>query len=243
VSIFFFSFCRLVVHNSPFTMSTRFRTHKIAIHNSPRRFYLQGVMIGAMPAVAVRHERRKGQEKRSKRPSQLYIGGHWLPPTSPSPTPSPNGPHDDPDRLPELYICGKVSTIRRPSLQPQHVCTGLGPPTSGRLDPLGRHRPYRRLGPVSPERRRRRSPLHLHRRRRSTSNSRLHPDGSAMFLHALSSRFQSRHGRRSPDLGRRQQHRCSRSEKRHASKYTAEMKQCIAFAKGLILVSWTLVVD
>nr|XP_008200535.1 PREDICTED: uncharacterized protein LOC100141755 isoform X2 [Tribolium castaneum]XP_015837851.1 PREDICTED: uncharacterized protein LOC100141755 isoform X2 [Tribolium castaneum] len=70
-------------------------------------------MIGAMPAVAVRHERRKGQEKRSKRPSQLYIGGHWLPPTSPSPTPSPNGPHDDgTDRLPELYICGKVSALQ-----------------------------------------------------------------------------------------------------------------------------------
>lgn len=66
-------------------------------------------MIGAMPAVAVRHERRKGQEKRSKRPSQLYIGGHWLPPTSPSPTPSPNGPNLDPDdRLPEYYLCGKV---------------------------------------------------------------------------------------------------------------------------------------
>lgn len=64
-------------------------------------------MIGAMPAVAVRHERRKGQEKRSKRPSQLYIGGYWLPPNSPSPTPS-NGPYDDSDRLPEFYICGKV---------------------------------------------------------------------------------------------------------------------------------------
>lgn len=69
-------------------------------------------MIGAMPAVAVRHERRKGQEKRSKRPSQLYIGGHWLPPMSPSPTPSPNGPHlDSDDRLPEYYLCGKVPTI------------------------------------------------------------------------------------------------------------------------------------
>ncbi|XP_044759913.1 uncharacterized protein LOC123317439 isoform X2 [Coccinella septempunctata] len=69
-------------------------------------------MIGAMPAVAVRHERRKGQEKRSKRPSQLYIGGHWLPPNSPSPTPSTNGPYDESDRLPEFYICGKVSTLQ-----------------------------------------------------------------------------------------------------------------------------------
>lgn len=69
-------------------------------------------MIGAMPAVAVRHERRKGQEKRSKRPSQLYIGGHWLPPTSPSPTPSPGANEDGVDRLPELYICGKVSALQ-----------------------------------------------------------------------------------------------------------------------------------
>ncbi|KAL3274604.1 hypothetical protein HHI36_015985 [Cryptolaemus montrouzieri] len=69
-------------------------------------------MIGAMPAVAVRHERRKGQEKRTKRPSQIYIGGHWLPPNSPSPTPSPNGPYDDNDRLPEFYICGKVSALQ-----------------------------------------------------------------------------------------------------------------------------------
>lgn len=69
-------------------------------------------MIGAMPAVAVRHERRKGQEKRSKRPSQLYIGGHWLPPTSPSPTPSPNGQNlDADDRLPEYYLCGKVINL------------------------------------------------------------------------------------------------------------------------------------
>lgn len=65
-----------------------------------------------MPAVAVRHERRKGQEKRSKRPSQLYIGGHWLPPTSPSPTPSPGANEDGTDRLPELYLCGKVRTYR-----------------------------------------------------------------------------------------------------------------------------------
>lgn len=66
-----------------------------------------------MPAVAVRHERRKGgggggQDKRSKRPSHLYIGGHWLPPTSPSPTPSPNGPHDSDHLVPEYYLCGKV---------------------------------------------------------------------------------------------------------------------------------------
>lgn len=66
-------------------------------------------MIGAMPAVAVRHERRKGQERKQKRPSQLYIAGHCIP-TSPSPTPSPNGPTcDTDDRLPEYYVCGKVS--------------------------------------------------------------------------------------------------------------------------------------
>ncbi|XP_066261940.1 uncharacterized protein [Euwallacea similis] len=69
-------------------------------------------MIGAMPAVAVRHERRKGQEKRSKRPSQLYIAGHWLPPTSPSPTPSPGTNEDGTERLPEVYLFGKVSTLQ-----------------------------------------------------------------------------------------------------------------------------------
>lgn len=63
-------------------------------------------MIGAMPAVAVRHERRR-QEKR-KRPSQLYLGGQWLPSAQGSPpTPSPHGHHLEP--LPELYLCGKVS--------------------------------------------------------------------------------------------------------------------------------------
>lgn len=68
-------------------------------------------MIGAMPAVAVRHERKKGQEKRCKRPSQLYIGGHWVRPSSPSPPPSPNGQNLDntDERLPEYYLCGKVS--------------------------------------------------------------------------------------------------------------------------------------
>ncbi|KAK4873615.1 hypothetical protein RN001_012975 [Aquatica leii] len=67
-----------------------------------------------MPAVAVRHERKKGQDKRSKRPSHLYIGGHWMRPSSPSPTPSPNGQNLDngDDRLPEYYVCGKVSALQ-----------------------------------------------------------------------------------------------------------------------------------
>lgn len=66
-------------------------------------------MIGAMPAVAVRHERRR-QEKRSKRPSQLYLGGPWFPPASQSPTPSPgnNALYAEGDGLPEYYVCGKV---------------------------------------------------------------------------------------------------------------------------------------
>ena len=65
-------------------------------------------MIGAMPAVAVRHERRR-QEKRLKRPSQLYLGGQWLPPLQGSPpTPSPHG-HNNLEPLPELYLCGKVT--------------------------------------------------------------------------------------------------------------------------------------
>lgn len=71
-------------------------------------------MIGAMPAVAVRHERKKGQDKRCKRPSHLYIGGHWVRPLSPSPTPSPNGQNLDntDDQLPEYYVCGKVSALQ-----------------------------------------------------------------------------------------------------------------------------------
>ncbi|KAL1497394.1 hypothetical protein ABEB36_008372 [Hypothenemus hampei] len=69
-------------------------------------------MIGAMPAVAVRHERRKGQDKRTKRPSQLYIPGNWLPPNSPSPTPSPGTNEDGTERIPEVYLFGKVSALQ-----------------------------------------------------------------------------------------------------------------------------------
>ncbi|XP_039299838.1 uncharacterized protein LOC111050180 [Nilaparvata lugens] len=71
-------------------------------------------MIGAMPAVAVRHERRR-QEKRTKRPSLLYLQS----PPSRSPTPSPL---QSPPALsghcaggqgppPEVYVCGKVSVL------------------------------------------------------------------------------------------------------------------------------------
>ncbi|XP_012285705.1 uncharacterized protein LOC105702604 [Orussus abietinus] len=68
-------------------------------------------MIGAMPAVAVRHERRR-QEKRLKRPSQLYLGGQWMPPPQGSPpTPSPHGHNSHLDPLPELYLCGKISCL------------------------------------------------------------------------------------------------------------------------------------
>lgn len=84
-------------------------------------------MIGAMPAVAVRHERRR-QEKGGgssgshgshhqvglcSRPSQLYVGGVWPPPHSPcSTSPSPGGHHSpDDDRFPEYYVCGKVNSI------------------------------------------------------------------------------------------------------------------------------------
>lgn len=78
---------------------------------------LPGVtMIGAMPAVAVRHERRK-QEKRNKRPSQLYLAGYGLKHPSPpsrgsSPTPSPlqSPPTQNDDVLQEIYVCGKVMT-------------------------------------------------------------------------------------------------------------------------------------
>ncbi|KAK0167950.1 hypothetical protein PV327_001799 [Microctonus hyperodae] len=68
-------------------------------------------MIGAMPAVAVRHERRR-QEKRLKRPSQLYLSGQWLPPLQGSPpTPSPHGQNGNLESLPELYVCGKISAL------------------------------------------------------------------------------------------------------------------------------------
>ncbi|XP_017879611.1 uncharacterized protein LOC108624669 isoform X2 [Ceratina calcarata] len=68
-------------------------------------------MIGAMPAVAVRHERKR-QEKRLKRPSQLYLGGQWLPPPQGSPpTPSPHGHNSNLEPLPELYLCGKISGL------------------------------------------------------------------------------------------------------------------------------------
>lgn len=72
-------------------------------------------MIGAMPAVAVRHERRK-QDRRKKRPSQLGIAS---PPAdsvdsvglglgSPEPLQSP--PHHQQGRE-EYYVCGKVSVL------------------------------------------------------------------------------------------------------------------------------------
>lgn len=68
-------------------------------------------MIGAMPAVAVRHERRR-QEKRLKRPSQLYLSGQWMPPPQGSPpTPSPHGHNSHLEPLPELYLCRKISGL------------------------------------------------------------------------------------------------------------------------------------
>ena len=64
-----------------------------------------------MPAVAVRHERRR-QEKRLKRPSQLYLGGQWMPPLQGSPpTPSPHGHNAHLEPMPELYLCGKVNFL------------------------------------------------------------------------------------------------------------------------------------
>ncbi|XP_049855301.1 uncharacterized protein LOC126335871 [Schistocerca gregaria] len=84
-------------------------------------------MIGAMPAVAVRHERRK-QEKRAgggggggRRPSQLQLQlaalkGRGSPPSrATSPSPSPQSPPsvrqlDDPFSR-EIYVCGKVSIL------------------------------------------------------------------------------------------------------------------------------------
>lgn len=82
-------------------------------------------MIGAMPAVAVRHERKR-QEKRLKRPSQLYLGGQWMPPPQGSPpTPSPHGHNSHLEPLPELYLCGKVKISRHMSQWPSPVVTIL----------------------------------------------------------------------------------------------------------------------
>ncbi|KAG8252791.1 hypothetical protein J6590_048290 [Homalodisca vitripennis] len=69
-------------------------------------------MIGAMPAVAVRHERRR-QEKRNKRPSLLYLQS----PPSRSPTPSPlQSPPSVPcsQPPPEVYVCGKMRGSSNP---------------------------------------------------------------------------------------------------------------------------------
>lgn len=82
-------------------------------------------MIGAMPAVAVRHERKR-QEKRLKRPSQLYLGGQWMPPPQGSPpTPSPHGHNSHLEPLPELYLCGKVKISWHMSQWPSPVVTIL----------------------------------------------------------------------------------------------------------------------
>ncbi|BET02181.1 Hypothetical protein NTJ_15000 [Nesidiocoris tenuis] len=64
-------------------------------------------MIGAMPAVAVRHERRR-QEKRNKRPSLLYLQSPHSRSATPSPLQSPPASHQFP---PEIYVCGKVSVL------------------------------------------------------------------------------------------------------------------------------------
>ncbi|XP_052740408.1 uncharacterized protein LOC112046319 [Bicyclus anynana] len=58
-------------------------------------------MIGAMPAVAVRHERRRA-EKRGRRPSQLPLQLGRLDDATPSP---------DHRLRDELYVCGKVAGL------------------------------------------------------------------------------------------------------------------------------------
>lgn len=82
-------------------------------------------MIGAMPAVAVRHERKR-QEKRLKRPSQLYLGGQWMPPPQGSPpTPSPHGHNNHLEPLPELYLCGKVILSLCSRHNNEHRCANM----------------------------------------------------------------------------------------------------------------------
>lgn len=66
-------------------------------------------MIGAMPAVAVRHERRR-QEKRMKRPSLLYLQSPPSHSQSPSPLQSPPSATCSQPQ-PEVYVCGKVISL------------------------------------------------------------------------------------------------------------------------------------
>lgn len=91
-------------------------------------------MIGAMPAVAVRHERRK-QEKKKTRPGQLYLANYTskqatsssrtsspCPSRGGSPSPGSQGtsplahtpPHPDDPTSPngeEFYVCARVSVL------------------------------------------------------------------------------------------------------------------------------------
>lgn len=64
-----------------------------------------------MPAVAVRHERRRAEKRGGggRRPSQLalQLGRGTSPPASPSPL----HPHRANALHSELYVCGKVSTV------------------------------------------------------------------------------------------------------------------------------------
>lgn len=66
-------------------------------------------MIGAMPAVAVRHERCR-HKSRIKRPYQFCVGGQWTQPSPVSPlTPSSYSQNKNIGSVPELYLCGKVT--------------------------------------------------------------------------------------------------------------------------------------
>lgn len=89
-------------------------------------------MIGAMPAVAVRHERRK-QEKKKTRPGHLYLANYAnkqattssrtsspCPSRGGSPSPGSAGglsptittpPHADSPQTEEFYVCARVSAL------------------------------------------------------------------------------------------------------------------------------------
>ncbi|KOX77503.1 hypothetical protein WN51_09827 [Melipona quadrifasciata] len=144
---------------TPFLNNSRHSLNVVVTSQLTIKFYQDTytiMMIGAMPAVAVRHERKR-QEKRLKRPSQLYLGGQWMPPPQGSPpTPSPHGHNSHLEPLPELYLCGKFKSYEYPRFENTHIgaargggvpivrCSGAGGWSSPTCPGCDDHRPSTR---------------------------------------------------------------------------------------------------
>lgn len=160
-------------------------------------------MIGAMPAVAVRHERRK-REPRNKRPSQLGIQS---PPGtgdsldnmgigSPEPLQSP--PQRQLLDREEYYVCGKVrSACHRQGRPPARycvlvlptyeavLCAGVRAARSGGVPVAGRHLGDRGAGAAHARRRRQSAPLPAAGRRRRAAAARRAAGCAALLRPAL----------------------------------------------------------